>query len=117
MGLWTSKTLNPPSVSEVHQSMPEPPARPHRHPDTSDHRTARLQPGEGPVGSNINLIIVSGHARVTVSNLGIATVAATKPTRRSVWSYVSSACCRLAKFVVNVVSLAASAVTVWLGLR
>lgn len=97
--------------------MPEPPARPHRHADTSDHRTARLQPGEGPAGSNINLIIVSGHARVTVGNLGIATGAAAKSTQRSVWSYVRFACRRIAKLFANLVSLAASVVTVWLGLR
>ena len=97
--------------------MPEPPARPNRHADTSAQRTARLQPSEGLEGWNINLIIVSGHARVTVGNLGIATAEADKPTRRSMWSYVNSACRRLAKLVANVVSLAASAVTVWLGLR
>jgi hypothetical protein len=116
-GLWTSKALNPLSVSEVHQPMPEPPARPHRHADASDHRTTRLQPSERPGGSNINLIIVSGHARVTVSNLGIATAEVEKPTRRSVWSYVCTACRRLAKLVANTVSLAAASVTVWLGLR
>jgi hypothetical protein len=116
-GLWTSTALNPLSVSEVHQPMPEPPARPHRHADTSDHRTARLQPSEGPAGSNINLIIVSGHARVTVSNLGTATAEVGKPTRPSVWSYVGTACRLLAKLIGNMVSLAAAAVTVWLGLR
>ena len=97
--------------------MPEPPARPHRRADISDYRTARLQPGEGPAGSNINLIIVSGHARVTVSNLGMATAAVGKPPRSSMWSHVRSVCRRLAKFVANAVSLAAAAVTVWLGLR
>lgn len=97
--------------------MPELPAKPHRGVDTPDHRTARVQPGEGPAGPNINLIIVSGHARVTVSNLGIATAIAGRPPRRSVWSYVGSACRRLGKFVANAVSLAAAAVTVWFGLR
>lgn len=97
--------------------MPELPARLDRHADTNDRRTARLQPSEGQAGSTINLIIVSGHARVTVSNLGIATAAAEKPAQRSVWSNVCVACRRFAAFVGNVVSLAASAVTVWLGLR
>ena len=54
-------------------------------------------------------MIVSSHARVTVSNLGIATVATAKATQRSLWSYASSACYRLAKFVVDAVSVAASA--------
>jgi hypothetical protein len=40
-------------------------------------------------------------SRVTVSNLGTATAEVGKPTRRSVWSYVSSACRRLAKFVAT----------------
>jgi hypothetical protein len=117
VGLWTSRTLNPPLVSEVHQSMPEPPVRPHRLADTSHHRTARLQPGEGPAGSNINFIIVSGHARVSVGNLGNGMAAAERSPRRSLWEYASSACRRLAKFLANAVPLAAAAVTVWLGLR
>ena len=97
--------------------MPELPARPYPFANTSDERTSQPQLGEVPADRNINVIIVGGNANVTVSNVGIATAEVGKPIRRSAWSYVSTACRRLAKLLANTVSLTAAAVTVWLGMR